>query len=1207
MKKRLLYLIYSILFFLPASVLAQTPVTLGTSPYTESFDNIGTALPDGFGAFLSATSSSMGTAVTAPILTPGTTTYWSATGAGFKNFASADGQPTAGTTSTADQTTATNRAFGVRQTSSAGYDPGASFVFLVANTTGKKNFKLSFALQSLDISTVVTRTTTWVVDYGFGASPTSFTTVTPTGTLTTGNMVFSNNTITVDFGSALDNQSGVVTIRVSALAASTGGGSRASTAIDDWSLSWTSATATPTFVATPTSLDFGTNQAVNTTSAAKSFVLSGTNVTAATTLAVTGPYTISSTSGGTYGTSLTFTATDLAASPSVFVKFTPTVASASPGSIAITSGTASTSIALTGTGASVANPATLTVTPATLTFASQVINTSSAAQFFNFSATNLSDVVTATATAQYLVSKDGLAFSPSVSFTTAEAAASPKVYVQFTPTTIGTATGTVTIASTTATSKTVALSGTAVAVPAPPTGTASHVVISEVYGAGGNSGATYTNDYVELYNPTTTDVVMTGWSLQYQSAGGTVAYSGLCPLPDGATIKAHGYYLVQLAGGTNGTALPVTADYIPPAANTTQSFNMAAGAGKVALCNTVTSLAGTPASTAATPPALLVTTSIVDFVAYGAVNYSSGFALFNPATPATTSVTLGAPSPSATTSIERKALSTSTAATMAAGGADDLKGNGYDTNTDPTDFFVASALNPQNSASTVEPALVPAYTVTPNTLTFSQNINTTSGIQTFAITGVGTLPVTSVGTTAPYLISKSGANNFSTALSFSAAEMASNPKVDVTFAPTALGAANSTINITGVGATQQTVTLTGTGTAQPVPTLTASQAKLTFLSAVGVASDVQFYTLSGTNITQPTLVSVTGPYTISTDGTTFTTSVTFATTDLNAGQTPKVYVKFTPTAIGSNSGAVVQTTTGGGTATATVALDGTGANSAPTLAAIADQTVCYTTTQQSIALSGITPGAETSQSVILSVTTNNSSLFSSIGLLPVVSGASTLNYTVANGKSGTALITLKIKDNGGIANGGVDTLIRTFNLTIGPLATISIAIDRPNNIVEKGSTATLTASGGGTGAVYTWTATVAANVTSLLTGPSITIRPSSFATYTVTVTNACATATSKASLGVEVSSAFKLETSNVLTPNGDGKNDYWVIRNIDLYPGNTVKVFSKAGKLLYSKTGYNNDWNGYYNGSPLSQGTYYYVVDLGTGLPYRGVISVVRD
>src|SRR5690349_17875690 len=48
------------------------------------------------------------------------------------------------------------------------------------------------------------------------------------------------------------------------------------------------------------------------------------------------------------------------------------------------------------------------------------------------------------------------------------------------------------------------------------------IVISQVYGGGGNSGATYTNDFIELFNPGTTAVDVSGWSVQYASATGSM-------------------------------------------------------------------------------------------------------------------------------------------------------------------------------------------------------------------------------------------------------------------------------------------------------------------------------------------------------------------------------------------------------------------------------------------------------------------------------------------------------------------------------------------------------------------------------------------------------------------------------------------------------------------------------------------------------------
>ena len=93
-----------------------------------------------------------------------------------------------------------------------------------------------------------------MVDYAVGAAG-PFTPVTTVGTMTTGGGVFSNNTVTANFGSALDNKSGNVYIRITTLVFSSGTGNRASTGIDDYSLTW-SGTAAVTDVDNSGSLPF---------------------------------------------------------------------------------------------------------------------------------------------------------------------------------------------------------------------------------------------------------------------------------------------------------------------------------------------------------------------------------------------------------------------------------------------------------------------------------------------------------------------------------------------------------------------------------------------------------------------------------------------------------------------------------------------------------------------------------------------------------------------------------------------------------------------------------------------------------------------------------------------------------------------------------------------------------------------------------------
>ncbi|AIZ64088.1 hypothetical protein PK28_10970 [Hymenobacter sp. DG25B] len=301
---------------------AMAQVSLGTSPYTETFDGIGTELPTGFSVYTGASATAPGT----PVATFSTAKVaWNNTSGAFKNFASADGLTQTATAT--EQDASTDRALGLRQTGSVG-DPGGAFVFTIENTTGKTNFNLSFKLQSLDVAS--TRTTTWVVDYGVGATPSAFTAV--GSTVTTGGSTFSNNTITVDFENKLDNQTGPVWIRIVALASTSGSGSRASTAIDDFSLSWTAGTSTtPTLSVTPNTLNLG-RQTIGAASAGVPYTLTAASLTADATVTAPAPFEVSK-DNTTFATSVTFTPAELTAGLPVYVRFTPTASGTVSGTI----------------------------------------------------------------------------------------------------------------------------------------------------------------------------------------------------------------------------------------------------------------------------------------------------------------------------------------------------------------------------------------------------------------------------------------------------------------------------------------------------------------------------------------------------------------------------------------------------------------------------------------------------------------------------------------------------------------------------------------------------------------------------------------------------------------------------------------------------------------------------------------------------------
>jgi hypothetical protein len=205
-------------------------IELTTSPFTLNFDNIAAGLPNGVFVKLSSSSTSIGTDGTFS----SNQSSWSNTSSGFKNYASATGL--IASNSSPDQNASANRALGVKQTGTTGYDPGAAFVFEINNTSGKTNLILNFLLQSLDNS--IGRTTTWQVDYALGDNPTTFTAVTTSPSNLTTGPTFGSVAVTVNFGNRLDNKSSKIWIRIVTLNASTGSGSRASSGLDDVKISW---------------------------------------------------------------------------------------------------------------------------------------------------------------------------------------------------------------------------------------------------------------------------------------------------------------------------------------------------------------------------------------------------------------------------------------------------------------------------------------------------------------------------------------------------------------------------------------------------------------------------------------------------------------------------------------------------------------------------------------------------------------------------------------------------------------------------------------------------------------------------------------------------------------------------------------------------------------------------------------------------------
>jgi uncharacterized protein len=186
------------------------------------------------------------------------------------------------------------------------------------------------------------------------------------------------------------------------------------------------------------------------------------------------------------------------------------------------------------------------------------------------------------------------------------------------------------------------------------------LVVSQVYGGGGNAGATLKNDYIELFNPSTAPIDVTGWSVQYASTTGT---SWQRTNLTATTIQPGQYYLVQEAAGAGGTVDLPTPD-------ATGSIFMSATAGKVVLVgNQTTIVSGTSCPT----------TGVIDLVGYGGgTNCFEG----------------GGPTPT---------LSNTTAALRGTHGCTDTDANSAD--------FASGTPTPRNTAAPLDPCSTTSLTV----------------------------------------------------------------------------------------------------------------------------------------------------------------------------------------------------------------------------------------------------------------------------------------------------------------------------------------------------------------------------------------------------------------------------------------------------------------------------------------------------------------
>jgi len=157
--------------------------------------------------------------------------------------------------------------------------------------------------------------------------------------------------------------------------------------------------------------------------------------------------------------------------------------------------------------------------------------------------------------------------------------------------------------------------------------------------------------------------------------------------------------------------------------------------------------------------------------------------------------------------------------------------------------------------------------------------------------------------------------------------------------------------------------------------------------------------------------------------------------------------------------------------------------------------------------------------------------------------------------------------------------------------------------ISKGYSANLSISGSNL-VRYEWSPSTGLSATNIANPIA---KPTQTTNYTVRVTNAQGIST-QINITVTVLDDYNITPNNILSPNGDGVNDFWVIENLESYPNNQVTIYDKAGRVIYNVKNYQNNWNGQLNGAVLHEGAYYYIINLGSGTrPKTGYITLFSN
>jgi hypothetical protein len=509
------------------------------------------------------------------------------------------------------------------------------------------------------------------------------------------------------------------------------------------------------------------------------------------------------------------------------------------------------------------------------------------------------------------------------------------------------------------------------------------IVISQVYGGGGNAGSTYRNDFIELFNRGAAAVNVTGWTVQYASATGTFSTGNSTVLT--GTIQPGQYYLVQEAMGAGGTTNL-------PTPQATGTIAMSGTAFKIALANNGT------AATATAGPTTTFSANVIDFVGV--------------------SPTANAYEGASPTAI----LSNTTAALRNGNGCTDAGNNGAD--------FTVGAPNPRNTSTALNVCGGAPSPAEINVQQAAASIASGGTYSGFAATTVGgtntkTFTIQNTGGTALTVsniaLSGTDAGDFSlTALSpASPVAAAGSATFDVTFTPSAAGTRTAILTITNSDSDEGSyvINLSAQGQAStPNPEVNVQVAGTDFLTGstytgfaatqTGSTSAPVTFTIQNTSVTDALLIS-----SITTTGN-FATTGTLPTS-IPANSSATVSVTFSPTATGTRTGTLVINSNDQDEATYTIALEGQGTAGPPTLTAI-NPTSAIGGGTYNVTLTGTNFGTVAGGTVvnfnggtIVPTTINAGGTSLTVALpVPTTAGSYPVTVTTSTGTSGAQSLTV---------------------------------------------------------------------------------------------------------------------------------------------------------------------------------------------------------